>query len=87
MKPYRGPSVSAGENVAAAADTVADEEKVFAVCRRRKVRRAQSQSSDGLRGPPVFFTIYATGEFWFSTREFRNDPKRIYPRWLIRFFA
>jgi len=83
MNPYRGPSVRAGENVAAAAD----EEKFFAVCRRRKVRRAQSRSSDGLRGPAVFFTIYATGEFWFSTREFRNDPKRMYPRWLIRFFA
>lgn len=84
MKPYRGPSVLAGAN----AGVGADEEKTFAVCRRRKVRRINQSTWDGHgRSPPVFFTIYATGEFWFSTREFRNDPKRIYPRLLIRFFA
>jgi len=53
MKPYRGPSVSAGANAAVGAD----EEKFFAVCRRRKVRRIRRsrRTSDGLRGPPVFF--------------------------------
>lgn len=58
MKPYRGPSVRAGANAAVGAD----EEKFFAVCRRRKVRRisrSSTSTSDGHgRSPPVFFSRF-----------------------------
>ena len=86
MKPYRGPSVRAGANAAVGAD----EEKFFAVCRRRKVRRINrsSTSTDGLRGPPVFFLRFMRQASFGSPRvsfDFRNDPKLIYPRLLIRF--
>ena len=63
MKTYRGPSVDAGVDAAA----VADEEKLFAVCRRRKVRPS-SQGSDGLRGPPVFFLRFVRQASFGSPR-------------------
>ena len=59
MKTYRGPSVDAGVDAAGA---VADEEKLFAVCRRRKVRPC-IRGSNGLRGPPVFLRFVRQASF------------------------